>query len=134
MIEERQEIYSRGNNRSVVYTQMSGQSGWGDGGRKGDAVRHGWRRKVFAGRLLKLEPQGSRQWRISQGSNGQDKVAHTEINGLSLTDCVGVEIVVTVYKMEAIRKEVEGSGWKERWWVSDRSSQWTVQWGRRQEV
>lgn len=45
---------------------------------------------VFAARLLKLDPEGSRQWRILGVGNWQDRVTHTEILGLSLVDWVVV--------------------------------------------
>lgn len=66
---------------------------------------------MFAARLLNLDPQGNRQRGLLWMRNRQDRVVHTEIVGPSLIGWVGVEIAVTMHKLDG-RWKTEGCGGK----------------------
>lgn len=65
-----------------------------------------FREEVFAAMLLKINPRGNRQSRLSLTSSWMDRMAHTEILELTLVNWAGVaEIDATMHRFDA------------RWWT-----------------
>lgn len=86
-----------------------------------------------AATLLKIDARDSGQSRLSSVSSWQDRMAHTEILGLSLINGAGAEIAATMHEVDARRWAKDGGG-RERRWVDGLEGWWLVVGGTRKEA